>query len=794
MRVKKAGIFYLILLGIFLFAFLPSASAADTCLIKLKSQCTGSQYPLLGLSTGSNAHGELYSENNYLYALCCNFGNGIQANECTSGTEVLKLSSATNAHAQTSSLSTYANKICYQKSGFDCQTITSGSCPTGYNAILSLSSETNAHIGTPGSYGTKICCNVRTVPPVCGNGVLETENSETCDDGNTANGDGCSSTCIIEPHAYWSLSAYGSPIISTEVMLGTTTLYMIIDNPGIEDGSAVTFEVYEDDDTSKDDKIRTTATNNSITGSVVDEKAIASVTLTQTDWDWAKASELADDVTQEYYFRVGSIGITSGNLDVTKSVVCGNSIIETGETCDDGNTAPGDGCSSTCQIDHVCGNSIIETGETCDDGNTANGDGCSSVCVWEPDAYWSTSSSGSPRITSKEVILGETPLYMIIEHSPFLDGTKYFNVFEDDTFFDDDIRTIGEENAVRGTVTGGKAVSAPLILTDTDWTKADDGADDIEQEYYFNIEGIQSYDLIVTKRIGPQPCLNTNLCSDYTDSASCVADSCGVADASVDPPGIATCSTPNYSCGCWWNPAPEKGTSNCQGNYSIGPACGDGVINTGETCDTGLVDPIDRFGGLTCSDFDTFTGGGLTCDPVTCTIDTSQCTGGTPGVCGDSVINTGETCDTGLVDPIDRFGGLTCPDFDTFTGGGLTCDPVTCDILTNTCTGGVDANPGTCQVTQDTAKDDCADGFLSFSWTGVWVGDRVSGDEDEKCELGGADTIACPSRVQLPFFGTGSVIAVIILAIIIYLIISLRRNRNPSKTQFRHGRVKRRKK
>ncbi|MBU2612139.1 MAG: DUF4215 domain-containing protein [Nanoarchaeota archaeon] len=34
------------------------------------------------------------------------------------------------------------------------------------------------------------------VPPVCGNGVVET--GEQCDDGNTISGDGCSSTCQIE--------------------------------------------------------------------------------------------------------------------------------------------------------------------------------------------------------------------------------------------------------------------------------------------------------------------------------------------------------------------------------------------------------------------------------------------------------------------------------------------------------------------------------------------------------------------------------------------------------------------
>jgi cysteine-rich repeat protein len=32
----------------------------------------------------------------------------------------------------------------------------------------------------------------------CGDGVVQTSNGETCDDGNTVDGDGCSSTCQIE--------------------------------------------------------------------------------------------------------------------------------------------------------------------------------------------------------------------------------------------------------------------------------------------------------------------------------------------------------------------------------------------------------------------------------------------------------------------------------------------------------------------------------------------------------------------------------------------------------------------
>ncbi len=34
------------------------------------------------------------------------------------------------------------------------------------------------------------------VPAVCGDGIIDTEFGETCDDGNTTDGDGCPSNCI----------------------------------------------------------------------------------------------------------------------------------------------------------------------------------------------------------------------------------------------------------------------------------------------------------------------------------------------------------------------------------------------------------------------------------------------------------------------------------------------------------------------------------------------------------------------------------------------------------------------
>ena len=71
------------------------------------------------------------------------------------------------------------------------------------------------------------------------------------------------------------------------------------------------------------------------------------------------------------------------HAQVASALGCGDGVVGTGETCDDGNHTACDGCSATCQAESpaVCGNGSVECGETCDDGNTTNFDICPSTCV-----------------------------------------------------------------------------------------------------------------------------------------------------------------------------------------------------------------------------------------------------------------------------------------------------------------------------------------------------------------------------------------------------------------------------
>ena len=84
---------------------------------------------------------------------------------------------------------------------------------------------------------------------------------------------------------------------------------------------------------------------------------------------------------------------------------CGDGIEQTDETCDDGNTVSDDGCSATCQ-DESCGDGIVQTSEGCDDGNTASGDGCSATCTLEKAALVCQDAVANAGVRYASAVLG----------------------------------------------------------------------------------------------------------------------------------------------------------------------------------------------------------------------------------------------------------------------------------------------------------------------------------------------------------------------------------------------------
>jgi len=144
----------------------------------------------------------------------------------------------------------------------------------------------------------------------CGDGYLDLA-VEECDDDNTADNDGCSSTCTLEPSGIWtntndvqidSSSSGSSPGLFKIPRLPFDVNLVVLDS-GLQAGSA-TFKVLEKD-TGTDDLLI-----DSLSGTVdVDEKAVATWTITQTDIDNSISDDRADK-DYEFYFELQGVTFT----------------------------------------------------------------------------------------------------------------------------------------------------------------------------------------------------------------------------------------------------------------------------------------------------------------------------------------------------------------------------------------------------------------------------------------------------------------------------------------------------
>ncbi len=171
---KKEGVVKILLCS-FLFVFLlssimASAPVPGTCEISLRNECVEADgnYILMGLTSSTNAHAQVVEQTpEYGYVLCCALGTGVRT--CDETNKIIGLSSTTNAHAEKPSLTTYTIPVCYED--FECKGSISA-CGTGDVAsyptgILSLTAETNAHIGNSTDYPIKICCKSSLLPYSC---------------------------------------------------------------------------------------------------------------------------------------------------------------------------------------------------------------------------------------------------------------------------------------------------------------------------------------------------------------------------------------------------------------------------------------------------------------------------------------------------------------------------------------------------------------------------------------------------------------------------------------------------
>lgn len=144
-----------------------TSAAVLSCSITTAGACMSPSVVVIRMSSSTNAHSELPSQSTAGYAsnvVCCSGGTGL-GTTC-SGTFAIaaKLSAVTNAHIEQGSLSNYANSACMSvTSGTISVGYQSSNC-TGYDTTLaSMTTSTNAHIGSPADYTTKICGSAAAV-------------------------------------------------------------------------------------------------------------------------------------------------------------------------------------------------------------------------------------------------------------------------------------------------------------------------------------------------------------------------------------------------------------------------------------------------------------------------------------------------------------------------------------------------------------------------------------------------------------------------------------------------------
>ncbi len=743
-----------------------------------------------------------------------------------------------------------------------------------------------------GATRTKSCTD-----GVCDWGSWSNDNS-CISDSDCAPGEKCINnvcTACALTSVSW-VDAYQNPITSARE---NEPVYLKVVGNAVCNEQSVLFVIKEHDSASwwefRIDRTHDPVETNPASESFVDGVAIG----IWLEAEWQEDTSSGQTNPPEYFFTATVEGTTISKdnpvlLTVTK---CGDGVIGGGEACDgtDAGTCT-HGCNTntcTCATEY-CGDGTVQTpnqlgiNELCDNGALNGVDVCATDCLgWIPKATWTDLSDNE--ITTATAVIGENEkLNMKLEYSGLADGTEvYFEVWEDllvDNF------VIKIEGA---TVDASGAKVERWTMTETDLNDVGLGDSDVHFSVFKKSDGSQleqSDNLKLTVEDSTY-CDTITTCGDYDETHCTDPDDCSVADATINAMGIegVTCGQNGIDCFCEWD------GDSCEGGYdSVEPGyvCGDGIIDPGEACDGTNWGPITG-----CGNFNTFTAGAgtLACNAkdttYECQFNTSLCLGGTTGICGDGKIDTGETCDGTIWGPItgcsnfntftggvlacssssclfdtndctrsvtcgdgiidsgeqcetnaDIPAGLTCSDFDLFTGGTLSC--TNCMISTSACTGGngvgecgngvvnigeqCEGNPltikddiptelsctsfdkfktgildcneatcmidtsdcergakrkiGTCHINQSIVKE-CDEtpnvGFKSINWTGLWtLGTGPSGTLAElRCKAGGAKTIQCPAQVQLPFFGTYGIIASVSVIALIYAVWILRKKK-----------------
>ncbi|AKT39081.1 uncharacterized protein CMC5_032280 [Chondromyces crocatus] len=574
----------------------------------------------------------------------------------------------------------------YQNTLLDtaCSTaVTSGSAPfagcyrpetslaslLGQNAAgtwtLTAADDAAQDVGTLNSWSLILC----TVPLTCGNGVLDpgeecddgnfddtdacrstcqlaacgdgiVQVGEACDDGNTANGDCCSSTCQAEPSCRGETEPNNTcneaggmytPSPSVVVQGAISPVgdhdYHSFVVPATASVEIETFSGYGPGAcVGIDTVIQLRGQNCTTVLSTMDQGGIGNCSKI-TPATVAAARRLAPGT---YFVRVEDYQnndvIPMYNMRISFTSLCGNGVLESYESCDDGNLIDGDGCQADCTITPSCGNGLIEANEACDDGNHASGDGCDAACAIEA-GY---ACAGAPSLCSPLEVepnnacdAVDGPFYpdphaIIVGAISPIGDQDYFSFVVPATA-SVDIQTFS------GNAPGACAsIDTVLQLRGQDCTTV---LSDMDQGGIGNCSRINAASIPAARRLAPGTYFIR--VSDFGDNSLISAYNVRISFTSLCGNGVLepfeACDDGNLIDG-----------DGCQSDCSDVALCGNGIVNPGETCDDG----------------NTSSGDGCS---ATCAVEPGFACGGTyPSTCGRPEVepnNNAVEADARALDP-----------------------------------------------------------------------------------------------------------------------------------------------
>jgi cysteine-rich repeat protein len=230
------------------------------------------------------------------------------------------------------------------------------------------------------------CSNLCQVVDGCGDGNLDA--GEDCDDDNLVAGDGCSATCTLDiscgagevPVVLTNSTASAVPddpggLLSAITVALPGVVRKVIPSLSISHAVDAHLDVFLISPYGVQRELSTDQTGVSYVATSFSDTAATAITAgsapytgtfrpEQTISSAAPVGFANQTATGSWNLRVSDDTVgTSGTLnrwslalciDPTVASVCGNGIVELSETCDDGNTTGGDGCSSSCAVELSC--------------------------------------------------------------------------------------------------------------------------------------------------------------------------------------------------------------------------------------------------------------------------------------------------------------------------------------------------------------------------------------------------------------------------------------------------------